>query len=132
MNVITDDHNERRRATPPPRRRKRNERIDQSIADIVFATGQILFDMPDAFTCCNQCGIVLDDGRCVMCPNGGNEMTDGETFYLPDGWRVRFGNKVARAVWHEKGPAEAQLSLLRSGYSVLRPDGHIVHKPEAK
>lgn len=50
-----------------------------------------------------------------------------EVFQLRDGWHVAFRGIVPRATWPERGPAEAQLSLLQKGYSILLDDGTIKH-----
>lgn len=53
----------------------------------------------------------------------------GEVFRIreADGYRVRFGGVIASASWQDKGAAEAQLSLLRKGYSFICSDGRILH-----
>lgn len=43
-------------------------------------------------------------------------MRDGYVFQLRDGWHVYWRGEVVAAEWEERGPAEAHLSLLRSGY----------------
>lgn len=53
-------------------------------------------------------------------------MTDvkkSEVFQLRDGWHLMFNGMVPVATWQERGPAEAQLALLKAGYSVLTDDG---------
>ena len=37
-------------------------------------------------------------------------------FCLRDGWHVMWQGRVCSPVWMERGPAEAYLDLLRSGY----------------
>jgi hypothetical protein len=41
---------------------------------------------------------------------------------LPDGWAVRFNGCIESARWRDKGPAEAHLELLRSGYRKPQPE----------
>lgn len=53
--------------------------------------------------------------------------TKDQVFQLRDGWRLIFQGVVPRATWRDRGGAEAALSLLKSGYSVLTPDGSIKH-----
>ena len=48
-----------------------------------------------------------------------------EVFRLRDGFHIVYQGIVARALWPEKGPAEAQLGLLRSGYSTISDEGYI-------
>lgn len=56
-----------------------------------------------------------------------NLETKDQVFRLRDGWRLIFNGVVPRAEWQERGPAEAQLNLLRSGHSVLTPESGIKH-----
>ncbi len=50
-----------------------------------------------------------------------------EVFQLRDGWRVIFKGAVAKGTWADKGAAEAQLDLLKKGYSALTAGGDIKH-----
>ena len=50
-----------------------------------------------------------------------------EVFFLHNAYHVIFNGVVVRAEWQERGPAEAQLSLLKSGYSVLTSSGGVKH-----
>jgi len=50
-----------------------------------------------------------------------------EVFQLRDGWHLIFKGAVASASWADKGAAEAQLDLLKKGYSILTPGGGIKH-----
>lgn len=49
-------------------------------------------------------------------------------FYLKDAWRVFFNGIVPDTTWNCKGAAEAQLDLLKSGYSVMQENGVIKHR----
>ena len=56
----------------------------------------------------------------------------GEVFILrPFEWQLRWNGIVARATWNSKAATATQLALLRCGYSVLTPEGIIIH-PGAK
>jgi len=59
-------------------------------------------------------------------PTKGGELKD-EVFHLHGAWRICFQGIVPTAAWRERGPAEAQLSLLKSGYSIIQQDGTIKH-----
>ena len=50
-----------------------------------------------------------------------------EVFNLKGNWRLCFNGIVPMITWRDKGAAQAQLSLLNSGYSVLQKDGTITH-----
>lgn len=50
-----------------------------------------------------------------------------EVFNLRGAWRLIWNGVVPATTWADKGGAEAQLSLLRNGYSVLCTDGRIKH-----
>ena len=50
-----------------------------------------------------------------------------ESFQLRDGWHISFHGVVPVTTWDSKGAAEAQLSLLRSGYSQMGEGGVIRH-----
>ena len=54
-----------------------------------------------------------------------------EVFQLRDGWHLIFKGAVAKANWADKGGAEAQLALLKKGYSSLLPDGTIKHSAKS-
>ena len=51
----------------------------------------------------------------------------GEVIRLRDGFHVAWKGVVSSATWRDKGPAEAQLDLLRSGYSAMTMEGRIKH-----
>ena len=51
--------------------------------------------------------------------------TKNQTFLLRDTWHLIFQGVVPKVEWQERGAAEAQLSLLESGHSVLTPTGGI-------
>ena len=53
--------------------------------------------------------------------------TKDQVFVLRDGWHLIFNGVVPRITWTSRGGAEAQLDLLRSGYSVLTPTCDIKH-----
>jgi hypothetical protein len=48
-----------------------------------------------------------------------------ETFNLKRIWKVSFGGRVLSPEWGDKGPAEACLSLLKSGKGQVTTSGGI-------
>ena len=50
-----------------------------------------------------------------------------EVFTIGRGWQLCFNGVVPVDTWNDKGGAEAQLSLLKSGYSVMQENGVIKH-----
>lgn len=52
-----------------------------------------------------------------------------EVFNLHDIWRLSFDGIVPVTTWAERGPAEAQLELLRDGHSTLGQDGILRRRP---
>ncbi len=50
-----------------------------------------------------------------------------QVFNLRGAWRLMWHGVVPATTWRDKGAAEAQLALLRSGHSVLCADGSLRH-----
>lgn len=50
-----------------------------------------------------------------------------ETFNIHGSWRLSFKGIVPLIAWKTKGAAEAQLTLLKKGYSVMTDSGVIKH-----
>lgn len=60
--------------------------------------------------------------------DAGGEFGGTEPFQLRDGWHLIFKGVVAKPKWSDKGAAEAQLDLLKKGYSTMDVSGNIKHK----
>lgn len=56
-------------------------------------------------------------------------MAADQVFFLHGEWRILFGNRVLTPTWQMKGPAEACLSMLRTGVMQPTPSGGVKYLP---